>query len=256
MNFFSPKYLIRLDDASHYSNYDKWHLIEKILIKYNVKPIVAVTPKNMDKNIQYSGYNDKFWEKVHKWEKLNWTIAMHGYNHVYHYCKRFKLKFPFYNRSEFGGLSLKEQTQKIKKANEIFLSNGIKPKIWVAPSHSFDLLTLKAIEKVTDIRIISDGIAFSSFFENGFNYIPQQLWDFKNKFFGTWTICLHPDTISENELKDLELFLKNKSIKSQMTEFKKIHLKKRGLNFFEKMYSTYFWTKYNFKYTIKSFLKF
>ncbi len=253
---FSPKYLIRLDDASHYLDNNKWNIIEKILIKYNVKPIVAVTPNNMDKNIQYSAFNENFWEKVHKWQKLNWTIAMHGYNHVYHNCQRFKLKFPFYNRSEFGGLSLKEQIEKIKKANDIFISNGIKPKLWVAPSHTFDLKTLKALEQVTDIRVISDGIAYSSFFENGFNYIPQQLWDFKNKFFGTWTICLHPDTITKNELRNLQLFLKNKSRKNQIIGFNNINLNKRRLNFFDKIYSTQFWIKYNFKYTIKSFLKF
>ncbi len=45
------KYLIRLDDASHYSNEEKWDRIESILIKFQIKPIVAVIPNNKDKNI-------------------------------------------------------------------------------------------------------------------------------------------------------------------------------------------------------------
>ena len=32
--FNKPKYIIRLDDASHFSNLQKWNKIEKILDKY------------------------------------------------------------------------------------------------------------------------------------------------------------------------------------------------------------------------------
>ena len=55
--FHRAEYIIRLDDASHFSNFKKWNKIERILDKYNIKPIVAVIPENMDNSISYSnGY--------------------------------------------------------------------------------------------------------------------------------------------------------------------------------------------------------
>ena len=39
---------------------------------------------------------------------------MHGYNHIYHKCNRHDLIFPFYDRSEFCGLTLDEQIEKSK----------------------------------------------------------------------------------------------------------------------------------------------
>ena len=47
-----PKYLIRLDDASAYSDQSKWKHLE-ILDSNNIKPIVAVIPNNQDKSIQF-----------------------------------------------------------------------------------------------------------------------------------------------------------------------------------------------------------
>ena len=254
MNFWKPKYLIRLDDASHFSNLEKWNRIEDILNRYNVKPVVAVIPNNMDKNLMYSNSNNNFWNMIKKWQINGWEIAMHGYNHVYHKCNRHDLIFPFYDRSEFGGLTLDEQIEKIKNANQIFISNDIKTELWVAPSHTFDLNTLEALKKVTDIRIISDGIAYSSYYENGFNFIPQQLWGFKNKLYGTWTICLHPDTMTEREVTNLDLFLKNKSVKNQIIEFKDLVFNKRGLKLFDKIYSNFFWIKYNLKLNLNKYL--
>ena len=255
MIFSSPKYIIRLDDANHYSNLDRWIKIEKILNKYSVKPIVAVVPNNMDPMLKYSSLNNNFWSLIKKWEQSGWSIAMHGYNHVYHECKRFRLIFPFYNRSEFGGLSIDSQILKLKKSNKIFTRNGILPKIWIAPSHSFDLNTLKALKAATDIEIISDGIAYSNYFFQGFHFIPQQLWEFKNKLFGLWTICLHPDTMTDKEISELESFLEDKDKKNQIISVKSISYTKKGKTFFGKIFSIIFWLKYECKLFLKQILK-
>ena len=80
MNFWKPKYLIRLDDASHFSNLEKWNKVEYILNRYNVKPLVAVIPNNMDNNLMYSTINKNFWNMIKEWQIKGWEIAMHGYN--------------------------------------------------------------------------------------------------------------------------------------------------------------------------------
>ena len=43
-----PKYLIRLDDACHQSNWDNWDKIQQLFSKYKIKPIVGVIPSNRD----------------------------------------------------------------------------------------------------------------------------------------------------------------------------------------------------------------
>lgn len=115
-------YLIRLDDASEYMNIEKWDKVEKILDKYNIKPIVGIIPNNEDESlIKRYDLNKKFWAKATSWQNKKWTIAMHGYNHVYvTYDGGIN---PVQKRSEFAGLSLERQKEKmhlgIKKMEEM-----------------------------------------------------------------------------------------------------------------------------------------
>ena len=248
----TAKYIIRLDDASHFSDLKKWGKIEAILDSYSVCPIVAVIPNNMDEEIKFSSYNKNFWDMVKRWENKGWTIAMHGYNHIYHKVRRHSLIFPFYNRSEFGGLELHEQEQRIKKSLNIFRENGLNPKVWIAPGHSFTYKTMNALRKETEIEIISDGISFYPFFSKGFFFIPQQLWELKEKLFGIWTICLHPDNMEMNDLNLFEKQVSRNIIKNNIINIDEIGLTKRRKSILDKLYSFAFWIKYELKYFMKS----
>ena len=177
---------------------------------------------------------------------------MHGYDHVFHKINRKELLFPYYNRSEFGGLSLNDQKDKIKKSLRLFNQNRINPKIWVAPAHSFDSKTLIALKEETDIKIISDGISFYPYFSNDFYFIPQQIWDIKKKFFGIWTICLHPDTMSIEDIREFELKIKSLVDQGKMINVNEIKFNKRPKSVFDKIYSLFYWTKYEFKYLLKN----
>lgn len=249
--FKKVKYIIRLDDASPYSDLTKWKLIERILDKYNVKPIVAVVPKNEDQSIHYERFNDSFWRWVKSWELKGWSIALHGYKHLFHLVNRKKNLFHFYNRSEFTELSLKVQREKIKKGMAIFKKNKIEPKVWVAPGHCFDKNTLKALQLETKINIISDGIALNTFFKYNFHFIPQQLWDFKKKYFGLWTICLHPDTMSLKQIESLEEKIALLSIERKLISVQELHLEKKGERILDILFSFFFWRKYNLKIWLK-----
>jgi len=198
----SAKYLIRLDDACPTMDRGKWDRIEQILDKYNIKPIVAVIPNNEDPKQQIDEPDPAFWEKVRTWQAKGWDIALHGYNHVYTVFNNGGL-VPINKKSEFAGLPYEVQEEKIKTGISIFRQHGIEPKIWVAPSHTFDRNTLKALKNNTDIEFISEGIALNPYKHYGFTWIPAQLWGFKNYKFGTRTICLHPNTITENTVQCL-----------------------------------------------------
>ena len=139
---------------------------------------------------------------------------MHGYQHLYHPSNKKDSIVPFYNRSEFTGLSLEIQREKIRVhlhySIEIILSQK-----YGLPSHSFDKNTIKALEAETDIKIVSDGIAIYPYRYEGMNYIPQQL-DIKLKSIGIWTICLHPDTMTMDQITDLQEKLKDTRISNNL----------------------------------------
>jgi len=250
----SAKYIFRLDDATAFSNRKKWSLIENVFDKYSIKPIVAVTPDNQDPNIKYDKEDKEFWNKVNNWSKKGWSIAMHGYQHLYHDVAKENLIIPFYDRSEFAGLNLEDQKSKISKSLNIFKNNGITPTIWVAPSHSFDNTTLQALYESTEIRIVSDGIALFPYFKNNFYFIPQQIWNLQNKKFGVWTVCLHPDTMTDEDFSQLSKKLEKENLSLKIISMSDINFyKTNNKNFLNSMYGFYFWTIFYIKKVLKNF---
>ena len=81
----SSKYIVRLDDASHHMDLEKWKLLEEILDESNVKPVVAVVPRNKDPEISFDSDNQLFWNLIQSWQKKKWSIAIHGYQHTFHF---------------------------------------------------------------------------------------------------------------------------------------------------------------------------
>ena len=200
------RYIIRLDDACPTIHKENWKKVFTILDRYNIKPIVAVIPCNEDRSLEVDKFDKNFWKEVKIWQSKGYIIAMHGYNHIY--TSNQSGIIPINKRSEFAGHALDVQRDKIRRSLKIFLSNDITPTVWVAPAHSFDENTLIALKGESKIRIISDGISKFPFTKNGFFWIPVQIWKFKEKRTGVWTICLHPNSITEDKLNALEQGIK------------------------------------------------
>lgn len=221
----NAKYIVRLDDACPTMNSEKWTRIENILTKYNIKPIVAVIPNNRDSEQVISSPNKNFWNKVRGWVDNDWHIAMHGYDHVYTTDNPGIV--PFNKASEFAGVPYPVQAEKIRKSMEIFNREQINVNIWVAPAHSFDLNTLKALKHHTNISIISDDIALFPYSKYDFKWIPQQVWYFRKLPFGIWTGCFHPNTMLEKDFSRLESFLENNH--KFFIDIESLHFKKYSL---------------------------
>ncbi|WP_300565263.1 DUF2334 domain-containing protein [Flavobacterium sp.] len=200
------KYLIRLDDACPTFHFEKWQLFFDVFDKYGVKPIIAVIPNNESKAFDTFNEGLDFWEEVRKWNANDYEIAFHGYNHVYGTQDKGIIGLENY-KSEFAGLPLEAQEEKLRKGQEIFEREQLNPRVFVAPAHTFDFNTLKALKNQTYVSIISDGFALQGFLEYGFNWIPMQLWGPKNKKSGLWTICYHPETAKQKDLQALEQFI-------------------------------------------------
>jgi hypothetical protein len=180
----------------------KWNVLEKIFDAFGIKPLVAVVPQNGDPDLRCADPDPLFWSVVRGWQAKGWTIAMHGYSHVMHRSQK-KAILPFYNRSEFVGLEYQAQIARIRSSWRIFASQQVEPTVWVAPAHTFDRWTLEAIKSETPIRVISDGIARDQYFDGVFYWIPQQLWSLREKRSGLWTVCLHPNTMTVEEIEEL-----------------------------------------------------
>ena len=209
-------YLIRLDDACPNDRKEIWDFLERALDEYGIKPIVAVIPKCKDKDLLIEEEDKNFWERIRRYQQKGFAIALHGYEHDL--VSRHKGLVPLNSVSEFAGLPLALQREKIRMGLGELVQNGIHPIIWVAPAHTFDMNTLIALKEETDIRIISDGLAFYPFFHRDFLWIPQQLWSFKKMAFGIWTICLHPNSM---DIRSCEVLL-NK-IKPYLRLFASVH---------------------------------
>lgn len=200
------KYLIRLDDACPTMHHQRWSKIEGILDKFGVRPMVGVIPNNLDATQIIDLADEKFWEKVKSWENKGWTIALHGYDHCY--ISNDPGINPIWDRSEFAGVKLEIQKDKIKKGVDIFRSHGINPQYFFAPSHTFDLNTLAALRECSDIRIISDTIGTKPYRKYGFIFVPQLGGHCHEiKINGIWTFCLHPSVMDDNAIISLETFL-------------------------------------------------
>ena len=220
-------YIIRLDDASDYMNIENWNRMEKILNKYGVKPIVGIIPDNKDTSLLKYKKDENFWKKAKKWENNGWIIAMHGHKHVYITSE--KGLNPIHKRSEFAGLPLRIQKEKIKAGYKILLSKGLNPKIFFSPSHTFDLNTLKALKEETPIRIVSDTIANDIYYNDDIFFIPQQSGRVRKLPLKTVTFCYHPNTMSDNEFVELEKFLKENRAKFNNIDIDLLKKRKKNI---------------------------
>ena len=179
-------------------NWQVWAEIDSILVSRQITPLLAVVPDNRDHKLAVAPAHSAFWEQVRKWQARGWTIGLHGYQHTFTTADRGIVGIQ--RRSEFAGLPPEVQEDKLRKAAGIFRDEGIEPKVWIAPGHSFDWNTVEALKRV-GISVISDGFALAPHTDlRGAFWIPQQLWRFRWRPFGVWTVCCHHNSWTGREV--------------------------------------------------------
>jgi predicted deacetylase len=192
------RYLLRFDDLCPTMNWRIWDVVEDILVRHRINPILAIVPDNRDPKLVVDKANPEFWDRAREWQRRGWTIALHGYQHLYTSVNagivgRRKL-------SEFAGIPKQEQANKLREATGIFRRESIKSHVWVAPGHTFDENTVSLLPEF-GLTIISDGIFRHPFCSHRVTWIPQQLWEFRSAPSGVWTICFHHNDWSEKAVR-------------------------------------------------------
>lgn len=235
-------YLLRLDDACPTMDAGKWQQMEDLLDRYHIRPIVGIIPHNEDKKQMIYAEDPLFWQKTQVWQRKGWGIAMHGYNHVYISKEAGDIN-PMWRKSEFAGVDLFIQCEKIKNGLAILEEKGLNPICFFAPSHTFDENTIIALENNSKIRIISDTIALKPYAHHNFLYIPQISGHCLNiPCSGTYTFCYHPNMMDEIQFHKLEMFLSQHAVSFVSLDDIK-GLKYNNRSFIDRLVSYLFFTQ-------------
>lgn len=208
------KYIYRVDDLNARMNWQNFWKLMGLFSTQGVKPLLGVVPDNKDPDLIVEQVNNDYWEILNHLERDGLVeIAQHGYQHSL-FSSRAKPILGkgagFTSQTEFAGLSYKLQLEKIKSGKAILEDKGIFTDIWMAPNHSFDWITLKAL-RASGFRAITDGIALYPFSLRGLTFIPQQFW--RPRFFplGIITICLHVNSMDEKIYQRVKAHLESKA---------------------------------------------
>src|SRR5699024_36528 len=99
------------------------------------------------------------------------------------------------------------QNRKILAGKQIFQEHKIKIDAFMAPAHSFDENTLKALEN-NAIKVITDGYTLYPYYYKNILFVPQLLSTPRKMPFGIYTWCLHPNGMGKESIKKMEEFIK------------------------------------------------
>lgn len=196
----------RLDDICPKMDHEKFYKTLSIFSEFGIFPLLGVVPDCKDSKLNImEKENDMFWKNIKDMQQEGYAIALHGYQHVYSTQNGGNLEVS--PKSEFAGLSYDKQYNKLKKAKEIMNSYSVKPLIFMAPSHSFDINTLKALRNL-DITMVTDGLSNRPYERFGMKFIPcKNVISLQRKLAGICVICIHTNTMEEIDFVRLKKFL-------------------------------------------------
>lgn len=224
------KVAVRLDDITPDMDWERFLKFKALLDKYQVKPLIGVIPDNQDRNLTAEEKNRVYAEE-HPWIKEmmgedkqkvfaayvkelireGWSVAMHGYRHIYT-TKKGGL-FPLNSFSEFAGLSYEKQKGMLAEGKNLLKEMGIETDLFMAPAHSYDKNTLKALI-ATGFSALTDGFGEKPYIWQGLAFYPIsfKLSNTFQKKHGYSTMVIHTGTVNDEDLKKYECYFKERSV--------------------------------------------
>lgn len=210
------KIAVRLDDITPDMDWERFLKFKELLDRYQIKPLIGVVPDNRDDNLIKEPKSDKapqnFWAYIKVLEKEGWTVAMHGYRHVY--TTSAGGVFPLNNFSEFAGLTYEKQKQMLSEGKSMLKERGIETDIFMAPAHSYDKNTLTAL-KEAGFEKVTDGFGNEPYLWKGLTFYPIsfRLGGTLKKEKGYSTMVVHTDTVTEEDMKRYENYFKLENVR-------------------------------------------
>lgn len=197
------KIAIRIDDVTENMDWEKFHRFEDILDKYGICPLIGVVPANRDRSLAVGIKKEDYADWLKEKQRQGWVIAMHGHDHIYT-TKKGGI-FPLNRFSEFAGLDFAAQLDKLQEGVRAMQALNLRTEIFMAPAHSYDRNTLKAL-KMCGFRYITDGFGSGPYERGGMVFLPiavQKSKEFKKKE-GITTFVVHTATMREEDFLSYE----------------------------------------------------
>ena len=205
------KIAVRLDDITPDMDYEKFYRMKQLLDTYQIKPLIGVVPFNEDKNLMRNPKREDFAEFLQGLLQEGYVAALHGYKHLYS-TKKGGL-FPLNHFSEYVGVPFEKQNEMIEKGKQQLQEWGIETDIFMAPGHTFDKNTLKALVK-NGFRYVTDGFGKRPYIRKGLVFLPiaiKQTDCYKQKDDYT-TLVFHTNTMEDKDFEKYErMFEENKT---------------------------------------------
>ncbi|MDE6055415.1 MAG: DUF2334 domain-containing protein [Lachnospiraceae bacterium] len=203
------KISIRMDDITPDMDWAKFMRFKALCDQYHIKPLIGVVPDNMDENLHMNAPEtapvSDFWQYLRELEKDGWCMAQHGVTHIYTTQKMGC--FPLNRLSEFAGIGYEQQYEALKRGKKILTDHGIRTDVFMAPAHSFDRNTIKALKKL-GFRRLTDGFGDYPYIRFGMVFYPisyKQSSVLKNRAKkGYTTFVVHANTMNDKDFERYE----------------------------------------------------
>ena len=197
------KIAVRMDDITPDMNWKNFSFFVDLLEKTGITPLLGIVPENKDVKLNCEKEHKDFYECMKKLQEKGYCLAMHGCHHVY--TTKCGGRFPLNSFSEFAGLPYDKQKELLTIGKESLKKNGIETDIFMAPGHSYDHNTLKALKELGFTKI-TDGFGKGPYMEKGLIFYPISFWlkrSLKQRK-GVTTMVVHANMVTEADKKRYE----------------------------------------------------
>jgi predicted deacetylase len=215
------RYVFRMDDITPTMDWNRFWSLLTLFNKRGIKPLLGIVPDNRDPKLKVHEEHPQFWETMRDlYRHGHVDFAQHGYQHILTQRPGAAIigaRYGIKEMSEFAGLSLNDQISRIRLGQTILNDRGIFTSYFMAPNHSYDHNTLIALKRC-GFTAVTDGISLYPFRKHDLVFVPQQFWRPVWMPCGVITICLHSDSINNQEVKSLRAFLRRPFTFSSFSE--------------------------------------
>lgn len=187
-------YLIRFDDVTPGMAWTRFQPFEDLARELRLPYLLGVVPDCRDVKLMVEPSRPDFWAWVRRMKGQGATIAQHGFTHIYETDQPGLLGLG--RKSEFAGLSYEVQYDRLARGKEMMQGEGVWDGVFMAPSHSFDAATVRAL-KALAFRGITDGFGFFPYEIEGLKAVPQLFARPVGFGVGVETICIHANTLTD-----------------------------------------------------------
>ncbi len=190
------KIAVRMDDITPDMDWDNFSFFCRLFRETGIAPLLGIVPDNRDPKLRRGGVNADFGQVMRGLAEEGYVFAMHGYQHLYT-TKKGGL-FPLNRSSEFAGLPYEKQREMLLCGRKELERYGIRTDIFMAPSHSYDRNTLRAL-KETGFARMTDGFGKRPYLYRGITFYPisfRKARSLKGKN-GVTTLVIHANTVTE-----------------------------------------------------------